>query len=226
VAVGAAGVVLLLWNLTLMQAAHAGAFRIGSAVSFGDAMAAQVRAFHGWFGNPFTYPASLLYALRNDVPPARYDLLSASRFLGDRLRPFGRVDVGGDDEWLIQDGWHQPEREGPGNFRWATARASLLIPLYETANLRVQMRLHALGHPGAPPQSVTLGVNGRTFGPLEVPPAWQVVELVVPREAWTEEVNRVTLQFAWERRPVDVGLGGDTRPLAAAVDYVRVVVVD
>ena len=43
-----------------MNAAQNGVFRLGTSVSFGDTGAAQARAFHSWFGNPFTYPASLL----------------------------------------------------------------------------------------------------------------------------------------------------------------------
>jgi hypothetical protein len=35
-------------------------------------------------------------------------------------------------------------------------------------------------------------------------------------------VNLLTLQFAWSRKPADVGAGGDQRSLAAAIDYVRV----
>ena len=64
-----------------MGAANEGVFRIGTTVSYGDTFAAQGRAFHRWFGNPFSYPASLLFALRNGVPPATYDLLRTNRFL-------------------------------------------------------------------------------------------------------------------------------------------------
>jgi hypothetical protein len=82
-AVAAAGLALVVWNLTMIGAAEDGVFRLGTAVSFGDTAAAQGRAFHRWFGNPFTYPASLLFAVRNDLPPARYDLLGVNRFLSD-----------------------------------------------------------------------------------------------------------------------------------------------
>lgn len=222
----AAGAFLILWNLTLMSAANAGIVRIGEATSFGHVMAAQARVFHRWFGNPFTYPASLVFALRNRVAPARYDLLSANRFLGDPLRPYGRIDVGGDDEWLIVDGWHQPELEGLVSFRWAALRASVLVPLDHADDLRVQIRLHAFGYPGAAAQTLTVMVNGHPHGPLPVPPSWHTAELLAGRDAWRAGVNRVSLDFAWERRPVEVGLGGDARPLAAAVDYMRVAVPD
>jgi hypothetical protein len=114
VTIGAAGVAVVLWNLTLMSAAQAGVVRIGESVSFADTMAAQVRVFHRWFGNPFTYPVSLLYALRNDVSPARYDQLSVNRFLSDPLRSYGAVDVGSPgDSWLLEEGWHAPNVKAP-----------------------------------------------------------------------------------------------------------------
>lgn len=222
-AVAAAGLAVVLWNLTLMSAAQAGVVRIGETVSFGDTMAAQARVLHGWLGNPFTYPVSLIYAARNGVSPARYDLLSANRFLSDPLRPYGGLDVGSaGDSWLLADGWHDPEREGAITFRWASQQADLLIPLDHPATLRVQVRLHAFGFPGAPPQALRLFVNGREHGPVPVDPGWHSAEITVDRAAWRAGVNRMRLEFAWSTRPADVGLGGDSRPLAAAVDFVRV----
>ena len=213
---------LVIWNLTLMSAANAGVFRIGTTVSYGDTFAAQGRAFHSWFGNPFAYPASLLFALRNRVPPASYDLLRTNRFLSDPIRPYGRLDIGTDDEWLIQEGWHGPEREGAVTFRWAATPAVVMIPLDHTAPLNVQIRLHAFAFPNAPAQTVTIDVNGRAFGPVPVHDAWETIEFSTPADAWRSGVSRLRLDFAWAHTPAEVGLGGDARPLAAAVDYIRV----
>jgi hypothetical protein len=222
--VAAMGALLVAWNLSLMSAANDGLVRIGESISFGDAAAGQVRALHRWTGNPFTYPASLLFALRNGLPPARYDLLSANRFLGDPLRQYGRVDVGSDDEWLLEGGWHGAERESAATFRWAASPATILVPLDHAAPLTVQVRLHAFGYPGAAPQTVSIFVNGRGHAPMPVSPGWETLALDVEEDAWRAGVNRVRLDFAWTKRPMDVGLGGDARPLAAAVDYLRVAV--
>jgi hypothetical protein len=221
-AVAAAGVALVLWNLTLMSAANSGAIRIGESVSFGDTMAAQARAGHRWFGNPFTYPVSLWFAARNGVGPDDYDQLSTNRFLADPLRNYAGIDVGLGDAWLTRDGWHAPEREGQTTFRWVSQRADVLIPLDHRARLRVEFRLHAFGFPNAPPQTLTLIVNGREHGPVPVSPDWHRLDFIVEREVWRAGVNRATLAFAWEKRPADVGLGGDGRSLAAAIDYFRV----
>jgi hypothetical protein len=138
----AALTVLAVWNLGLIGASQEGALRIGEAVAFDRAWAEQGRVVHGWFGNPFTYPASLVYALRNGVSPGDYDLLSTNRFLADPLQPYGRLDVGADgppgDDWLLGEGWHAPERDGAATFRWAASPASLRIPLDHAAPLRIR----------------------------------------------------------------------------------------
>jgi hypothetical protein len=219
--VGGAGALLVLWNLALMSAAQDGIVRIGESLSFGDAAAAQSRALHRWFGNPFTYPASLAFAVRNGLRPADYDLLSANRFLIDPLRPYGRVDIGADDAWLLGEGWHSPEREGATTYRWAASPAAMLIPLDHAAALTVQIRLHAFNYPGWPGQTLILDVNGHSYGPVPVHQGWETIEFSTVEDVWRAGVNRLELAFAAAHAPVEVGLGGDPRPLAAAVDYVR-----
>jgi hypothetical protein len=225
-ALGALGAGLVLWNLSLMSASNTGAVRIGEAASFGDVMSAQTRVLHNWFGNPFTYPASLFYSLRNGVSPARYDLLSVNRMLREPLRPYGRIEIGAEDDWLVDQGWHAPEREGPVTFRWATARATLLAPLDHPEDLRLVIRLHAFAAPGSSEQTMTVSINGHTHGPVPVSSSWHTAEFLTARTVWRSGVNRIQLKFGWERRPSEVGLGGDPRPLAAAVDFVRVAVPD
>jgi hypothetical protein len=211
-------------NLALIGAAQDGAVRIGETLSFDRVWAAQARVAHGWFGNPFTYPASLVFALRNGVSPGEYDLLSTNRFLADPLQPYGRVDVGKDDEWLIGEGWHAPEMDGPISYRWAASPATLRIPLDHAAPLRMQVRLHAFAYPGAPPQTLAIVANGRACSIVPVTPEWQTIECTLDRTAWRSGVNEVELRFAYAQRPLDVGAGGDVRPLAAAIDWVRVAV--
>jgi len=216
-----------IWNAALMRAAQDGAVRIGETLSFDRAWAAQARVVHSWFGNPFTYPASLLFAARHGVSPGDYDLLSTNRFLADPLQPYGRVDLGSDDEWLLGEGWHAAEREGDVTFRWAASPATMRLPLDHAARLRVQIRAHAFAYPGAPPQSLSLRVNAAS-GPadsctgLAIAPGWQIVECAIDASALRAGVNRVELRFAYVQRPLDVGAGGDSRPLAAAVDWLRV----
>jgi len=213
--------IIAIANLALVEAAHEGAVRIGETVPFDRAWSAQARVIHDWFGNPFTYPASLTFALRNGVSPGDYDRLATDRFLGDPLQPYARVDIGGDDDWIVEDGWHAPEREGPVSYRWAQQRAGLRIPLDHADTLRIQVRVHAFAYPGAPPQTIMIAANTRKCALLPVGADWQTVECTLDASSWRSGVNRVVFVFAHEARPIDVGMGNDPRPLAAAVDWVR-----
>jgi hypothetical protein len=220
--VGAALAVLVIWNVTFMSAALAGAFGIGEIVSFGEVGGAQARALHRWVGHPFSWPANLLWAARNGQSPGRYDRLGPGRFLADPLRPYGRIDVGLDDEPFLAEGWHGAEWAGPTTFRWARNGARLLVPLDHAADLVLQVQVMPFVAPGASPVSLDLSVNGRRFGPFPLAPGWQRVDVTVPRDAWRAGVNRLELGTGRETRPVDVDLGSDDRPLSAAFDYVRV----
>jgi hypothetical protein len=235
-AVVAALVILAVWNVALMQAAHEGAFDIDRTLPFDRAWALQARVFHGWFGNPFTYPASLAFAVRNAVGPGDYDVLATDRLLSDPRQPYARVDIGTGDEWVVESGWHAAEQEGPTSFRWAAERATIRLPLDHSAPLRVQVRLHAFAYPGAPPQTITISANAlpaaeastktaNACAPLPVPGEWQTVECTLDKPSWRSGVNRVTFTFAYEARPMDVGLGNDPRSVSAAVDWIRVSVI-
>ncbi len=223
--VGGTLAALVLWNLSLMGIAAEGAYRLGEPVSFGEIGARQAILLHRWFGHVFSYPANLAYAAANRVAPWRFDLLRPYRFLGDARRAYGRVDIGNpDDLAYLGDGWYAPEREGPSTFRWAAARAYAFVPLDHAAALTVQLRLRAFGYAGAPAQTVVTTINGHPYGPVTVGDTWQTIEFSTAQENWSSGVNRVRLDFTRAGRPMDVGIGSDTRVLAAAVDYLRVAV--
>ena len=190
-----------------------------------EAGAHQARAFHRWFGNPFTYPVSLVFALRNDLPIGAYDLLSSQRFLGDEPAPTDASTSAAATNSGSRTAGTGAEEGGGVTFRWAFSPATLLIALDHAAPLRVQVRAQAFNYPGAAPQMMTPVVNGRRYAPVLVPPEWTTVVFDVEVGAWRAGVNRLTLEFGRTERPADVGLGGDGRLLSAAIDYVRVEVI-
>ena len=96
------------------------------------------------------------------------------------------------------------------------------MPLDHAAALTVQLRLRAFAYAGATAQTVVTTINGHAYGPVTVGDAWQTLEFATAQEHWRAGVNRVRLDFAWARRPRDVGVSDDVRVLAAAVDYVRI----
>jgi hypothetical protein len=212
--------VLVVWNVTLMGVTRAGGHRIGEPVSFADLGARQARTLHDWIGHPPSYPANLTYATRNDVSPALYDVLSPNAWLTDAERR-ATADIGGDDGVFVEDGWHARETEGERTFRWATDTATLLVPLARTADIAVIVTLRPFEIPGGVAQTLTLAVNGRAQAPAPLAQGWNTIVVPVPRAHWRTGLNRLSLRFARQARPVDLG-AADTRWLAGAVDTVVV----
>lgn len=204
---------LVVWNLTFMRAAGDGTAPPNEALDFGAVGADQARTIHRWVGSPFTYPASLWFAVRNGVSPGAYDLLDPLTFLGDPLRPYGRIDLGGPDAPFLGTGWTAPGRDGTVTFRQIDRVGRLLVPLDHTAPLDVQIRLRA--SPDAPPVLFTLDTGLARFGPVAAPRDWQRVVLGTPASAWRAGVNRVRLDV--------FAAGGVAGSGAAAdVDYFRI----
>ena len=99
------------WNLALMGAAQAGDGPHRRDAVVRSRLGAQARVVHGWFGNPFTYPASLVFALRNGVSPGDYDLLvdePLSRRSAAAVRPRRHRRRRTTSGLARRDGWHAP----------------------------------------------------------------------------------------------------------------------
>jgi hypothetical protein len=213
-----------IWNVTLLAAARAGTVSIGAAIPFREAGAEQARLLHRWIGHPFSYPANLWFAARHGVSPANFDLPTIS-FMGEAIRPFGRIDVGGDDRAFLLAGWYPPEREGGLTYRWATQQAALNIPLAFASDIDLQIRMRGFALPGGPGQSLTVDTGVARYGPLPMGTEWQTLVVAIPRSAWRAGPNRVVLTFGTVGRPSSLG-SSDTRDLSASVDYLRVKVHD
>ena len=210
-----------LWNLTAINAALDGHFGGSGPQSFSDLAVDQARTLHRWFGHPFSYPASLVYALREGVAPARYDWF-AFPFLGDPERQYGRVDVGREGSVYLGDGWYSAEVLPDGTTaRWTSGTGELLLPLAHPAPLTVQLRLRAFSYPGSSPQLI-LRVNGHGFGPIPVGGDWQRLDVQTDAPAWKAGVNHVQLVWPMAAAPAAVRAGGDRRELGGMVDWLRI----
>jgi hypothetical protein len=89
----------------------------------------------------------------------------------------------------------------------------------------VQIQVQPFAYPGAGLQRMAVSINGRRHGPVDLQEGWHRVELPSSPDVWRAGVNRLVLEFSGAARPADVGLGGDPRLLSAAIDYVRVQVI-
>jgi hypothetical protein len=212
--------VLVIWNVTLMKAATDAAFHLGEPVSFGHLGYAQAKALHGWIGHPLSMPANLVHAASNGVAPGAYDLLAPARLLrGDA--DTGEIDIGEGDGAFVGAGWHGAERDGGRSFRWATRSALVDLPLDHAADLVVEVTVRPYQPPKAPPQRITLAVNGASFGPVTLASGWHPAVVAVPRAAWRSGVNHLELRFAYDAQPSAAGIP-DGRALSASVDAIAV----
>jgi hypothetical protein len=211
---------LVIWNLTLMQVAADAAFELGDPVSFGRLGAAQAGALHRWIGHPPSMPGNLAFGLANRVHPARYDVLAASQLLAGGATE-GEIDIGEGDTTFVGAGWHGAERAGERTFRWATASATLQVPLDHPADIAVGLDVSPYRPPGRPAQQLTIVVNGAAQEPVTLGDGWHRAAFGVPASAWRSGVNHVELRFAYDARPGDAGIP-DGRLLAAAVDTLLV----
>lgn len=212
--VGALAVVAVVWNVTYLAAVNAGVASPAGATDFGRVGAYQAETIVDDIGHPFSYPASLWFALANGVRPSAYDYLG-SGFLGDPLQPYGRINFDETDARLVGDGWSAVRHDGPIAFRTAATRAGVIVPLHVAAALEVQIHLRAGATVPAGALTLVLDTGRARFGPIAVPSEWETLRVATPLSAWRAGVNRVDLLFAGAP-PADAGGG------VADVDYLRI----
>ncbi len=105
-------------------------------------------------------------------------------------------------------GWSVDEADiGGANGIWVDGReAELFLPLrFENARpVDVVLRVQPFAYPGAPPQTLSLALNGVDLGAQPLAPGWQEVRVRAPAEATRSGLNRLQLRFSHSARPSDV----------------------
>jgi hypothetical protein len=126
---------------------------------------------------------------------------------------------------LLGEGWSLPESWGAGtSVRWAVRRRSVVyFPLKETEAGRLTVAVFPHSYEGAPVQTVTAVVNGRTLEIRAAPPgAWTILEWQVAAADIHTGLNEIALEFGHIRSPSELKKNyEDFRTLAAAVEYIQ-----
>ncbi len=126
----------------------------------------------------------------------------------------------------LVSGWSGFEKEPTGDtFVWCQSRhATLAVAEAGTGGRLLRFRCWPYRWAGAPPQSVTLSVNGRHLETLALADGPRVYAVATPAEVWRRGRNLVRLDFAYAEAPRDrVAGASDARTLAAAFDWLEVV---
>lgn len=133
------------------------------------------------------------------------------------------IAMGPESDGLLGAGWFGAERAGTAYFRWAGAKASVVVPWSSPGDGVVRVRAVPFHQPSLPPQQLALVVNGRALPAQPLAEGWQELAYAVPRDAWTGPVNVIEFRFAFARQPAELDpASGDRRPLAAAVEWIAV----
>jgi hypothetical protein len=137
-----------------------------------------------------------------------------------------RVDFGAWSSAPYRDeGWADDEEVFAASANWVLGiQARCFFPVRGAGDRYLRMQIAPFAYPGAPPQTLTLSLNGH---PLEtafsLSEGWQVVEVKLPESASRQGLNTLTLRLGHAITPSAVLPGStDDRPLAAAVDWMEI----
>jgi hypothetical protein len=196
---------------TLLDSAGRYAARIEHRVNDGG-------NFAGWPLALGAIPRRVIGFARPDRPHESRAIiaeLAPARLLADR----GSYDLtlGTRADRLLGAGWHLPEKDGEGEFRWTASKdAQLLLPLATVKNVVVTARVM-----GRPSSDARLVVNGRELDPCALTGGWQSCTWRLPADTSRVGMNQITLRSSVARRPSEERQAADSRVLGMAVRSIR-----
>ncbi len=191
-ALWAVAVPLVAWNLALAAQTERNLIPRDDTVDF-----AQL-AEHGWqvlaerAGSPPTWPASWLFATRQQRPAGQYDLL-VGRYLFYRQNNLGGgLDLGAPgDEALLGEGFARAETRDGVSFRRVRSRARLFAPLDVPEPLELRIRAQAADAPC----EARVVVNGTLAGRFVAGPEWSEARVPAPAALLRRDLNDVVFEL-------------------------------
>ena len=184
VAVGAALVPAVAWNLGLITQVARGEVAPGRA-AFPRLVGGTARAVADVAGSPPTWPASWLFAWQHDRPARQYDG-AVGRYLFYRQNNLGgHIDVGRGDGALLAEGWSERQEIDGHSCRTALGPARVLVPLDVPEDLALTLAAPRRDGSG----EVHIRVNGQEAGTIARGPAGTPGSLRLPAPLWHRELN-------------------------------------
>jgi len=154
---------------------------------------------------------------RPGAPKAlRFDLLAdLSIALGEQ--EVERIEFGnpGARSHLVS-GWGKDEHDEVRGYVWGLGAVSHLhFFAVDSVDLELAFEVRTFSFPGAPPQGITVELNGEVLGEVEVGVDFDVARLVAPARLVRRGRNHLRFQYRHDHRPLDVVEGAqDDRSLA------------
>jgi hypothetical protein len=200
-------------NVALMSAVRTGGLPSGEGLTAGQLLS----PFYERLGNPFSFPATLLFTLRHGAPASQYDEL------GRRVYNNLQIDVGGpDDGVFLTYGWSAQERGRAFSFRWAVGGTSgLSVPLRERDDYTLRVRAEPFNNPRVPDPRLVVVMNGDEVATVSLERGLQEYVVEIARESMQRNLNRIEFRFSNAASPRSLGLSDDGRELTALFDSIE-----
>jgi len=126
---------------------------------------------------------------------------------------------------FLGTGWYYDEvnRTTGETFAWSRGRESeLRFHLGWRRDLTIEIRCRPFEFPGATPQVMNLGLNGRPIAEITLEPGMSVIRAVLPAGDQVEGRNRLVARYRRVDSPAATVAGAtDERELAVAWDWIR-----
>ena len=187
VAVGAALVPALAWNLGVIAQVARGEAAAERA-DFPRLAGGVARVVAGAAGSPPTWPASWIFAWRQDRPARQYDV-AVGRYLFYRQNNLGgRIDVAAGDGALLAEGWGERQEIDGRACRTPKGAARVLAPLDLPEDLDLTLAAR-IDRPG----DVGIRVNGQEAGTIAIVSSGTSGPLRLLASLWHRELNDLVL---------------------------------
>jgi hypothetical protein len=149
-------------------------------------------------GNPFAWPANLIWAWRHGVPPGQYDYVAGSERLyvhaADYRKPGANreetIRVGTGLGMLDAGGWSAPSTYLGRKVLWAGPRSRLLLPLFIQGDLKVAFTLAA-----RQPVRIEILLNGHPYS-FDLEAGFSVQRIDVPDGVLGTGTNDIDVRCA------------------------------
>jgi hypothetical protein len=152
-------------------------------------------------------------------------MLTHLQLLDPEIAADGLIDIGtSEGRKHLGSGWSYDEQAEHFTFVWADAPESVLwVAFPQPSDFEVQMRLSPFGYPSAPPQQLSVYVNGTHLRDITLANGgWQTYAFTLPRSFLAAGINAFQFVYRNAVAPAAVLPGSqDPRTLAVAFDFIR-----
>ena len=197
---------------------------LGTGHTFNEILGSTYRRI----GNPFSFPANVLFGFRYGITPLQYDQLGLQMYNNLRID----IGEGSADGRFLGAGWSGREQNGDISFRWALGPESVVIAPLKSPHFLLPgepqqqpgylLRFRAQPyHEGE--QTIEFWVNGELVGHQPLAPQTAEYEITIPAGIIRRNLNAIVMRYSYWL--IDPGtVAAERRPLAVRfeqLDFIR-----